>query len=143
MWDPINEIKKNATDVGVDVQPMPLGDSVALISKAEKLHVLEKSHASSRRLFEKLNNCSSCNLELGIKLLKSFPITGEVYAFFESKKDLVFCFRSLSNCLDVYVNCAVFTLYITNESCSFLLALTEEQTLVCNASAADWLDGVI
>jgi hypothetical protein len=125
MWTPKVEIVNNSESLSISYNILPKEDGNMIKKKVIEKHQLDRPHKNSRSLFEKLNDCSSTNRENSISLLMTYPYQNEVFVFFEES---------------VYGNFAIFTVYITDFNCNFLIAITSELTLVCNSIAADWLD---
>lgn len=142
MWNAFDEILNSAIEQGISFVVMDEPWCRIFIDKIRQEHLLVNPNKSSRRLFEKLNDCSSCKIDEGLVLLKNFSSHEAINVFLEEYHSKILRFNSMDDILKILAKCPNFSVYMADNTCSYLIALTEEQTMVCNKSAADWLDGL-
>ena len=142
MWTPKSELIHNSQKL--DVSFGILNTKEAEIIRANVIQKHTPSGYFKGRLFESVTDDISCADKDSIHWLKKYPHQNGIYVFFEETegKD-VFEFNHISDFLSVYDECPLFTFYITDSTCAFLISYTCEQTLVCTASAADWLEAML
>ena len=139
MWTPSSEIIKVAQQTGITVST----DHLLLANhlRKEALHLFGAPNTGAGlRLFEKiLPNSIGSSDPNAFKWLCDFH-NQNILAFFEKGDDSVFIFDNLCEFVEVYENCALFTIYLMDLSKKFLICCSCEQTLITTGTASYWLE---
>ncbi len=138
MWNPESELLEGAKNLGIKIRQLDVAKSTSIRELIEKKFAMTKV---SGRLFERLIVSTGIVNEQAWQWLRDYPESSPVLAFFEKRKSKnIFEFESIKELIDAYYEGGLYTIYLTNHRCDFLLSYTVEQSIVAAGTAKRWLE---
>lgn len=137
MWNSESSLVEDAKNLGIKIRKLDITKSTSIRESIEEKFVIPNV---SGRLFEKLTVFVGIVNEQAWQWLYDYPESSHVLAFFEkSESKNIFEFESIKELIDAYYEGGLYTIYITNYRCDFLLGYTVEQSIIAAGVAKNWL----